>query len=197
MVLADRTPPGSQRSTWVERGHARRLGRRESASAYWFCTSCGRALYAIKKASGFPHGSSVDSCGNRSVFGWLCRTRLGEVQNRPSATSPIPKVLQCGSAQLEMASPYIWRRNASTVYEFIRRGTGKRSVRPTVGSGWDLAGTMVIGCHAWVKKCTRGLFQKRLRSLARLYGTAFSSHRMRNTDQIRVGWHTMSQPELW
>ena len=105
MVLADRTPPGSQRSTWVERGHARRLGRRESASAYWFCPSCGRALYAIKKASGFPHGSSVDSCGNRSVFGWLCRTRLGEVQNRPSATSPIPKVLQCGSAELEMASP--------------------------------------------------------------------------------------------
>ena len=88
-------------------------------------------------------------------------------------------------------------RKTTTVYEFIRRGTGKRSVRPTVGSGWDLAGTMVIGCHAWVKKCTRGLFQKRLRSLARLYGTAFSSHRMRNTDQIRVGWHTMSQPELW
>ena len=105
MVLANRTPPGSQRSTWVERGHARRLGRRESASAYWFCPSCGRALYAIKKASGFPHVSSVDSCGNRSVFGWLCRTRLGEGQNRPSATSPIPKVLQCGSAELEMASP--------------------------------------------------------------------------------------------
>ena len=88
-------------------------------------------------------------------------------------------------------------RKTTTVYEFIHCGTGKRSVRPTVGSGWDLAGTMVIGCHAWVKKCTRGLFQKRLRSLARLYGTAFSSHRMRNTDQIRVGWHTMSQPELW
>ena len=107
MVLADRTPPGSQRSTWVERGHARRLGRRESASAYWFCPSCGRALYAIKKASGFPHGSSVDSCGNRLVFGWLCRTRLGEVQNRPSATSPIPKGLQCGSAELEMALPIL------------------------------------------------------------------------------------------
>ena len=56
-------------------------------------------------------------------------------------------------------------RKTTTVYEFIRRGTGKRSVRPTVGSGWDLAGTMVISCHAWVKKCTRGLFQKRLRSL--------------------------------
>ena len=88
-------------------------------------------------------------------------------------------------------------RKTTTVYEFIRRGTGKRSVRPTVGSGWDLAGTMVIGCHAWVKKCTRGLFQKRLRSLARLYGTAFSNRRMRNTDQIQVGWHTMSQPEWW
>ena len=36
MVMADRTPPGSQRSTWVELGHARWLGRRESASAYWF-----------------------------------------------------------------------------------------------------------------------------------------------------------------
>ena len=59
MVLANRTPPGSQRSTWVERGHARRLGRRESASAYWFCTSCGRALYAIKKASGFRFPARV------------------------------------------------------------------------------------------------------------------------------------------
>ena len=62
-------------------------------------------------------------------------------------------------------------RKTTTVYEFIRRGTRKRSVRPTVGSGWDLAGTMVIGCHAWVKKCTRGLYQKLQRSLARSYKT--------------------------
>ena len=59
MVLTDRTPPDSQSSTWVERGHARRLGRRESDHVIWFCPSCDRALDAMKKASGFPHGNTV------------------------------------------------------------------------------------------------------------------------------------------
>ena len=71
MVLTDRTPPDSQSSTWVERGHARRLGRRETDRVIWFCPSCDRALDVMKKASGLSHGEKDKGGSVRESIGFF------------------------------------------------------------------------------------------------------------------------------
>ena len=105
VVVIARIPSDSLRSTWVEPGHARRLGRMESQTTGLFCPFSARPVRCLVMRARFPHGSVVDPCGNRSLLGWLCRTRLGEGQNRPSATIGNVKDSDWGRAQLEMSSP--------------------------------------------------------------------------------------------
>ena len=113
VVVIARIPSDSLRSTWVEPGHARRLGRMESEGTGLFCPFSARPVRCLVMRARFPHGSVVDPCGNRSLLGWLCRTRLGEGQNRPSATIGNVKDSDWGRAQLEMSSPSAFRRQST------------------------------------------------------------------------------------
>ena len=105
VVVIARIPSDSLRSTWVEPGHARRLGRMESEGPGLFCPCCARPARRLVMRAGFLHGSVVDPCRNRPVLSWLCRSRLGEGENRPSATIGNVKDSDWGRAQLEMSSP--------------------------------------------------------------------------------------------
>ena len=67
-VVIARIPSDSLRSTWVEPGHARRLGRMESQTAGLFSPSCARPARCLLKRVGFQHGRVVLPCWNRSVL---------------------------------------------------------------------------------------------------------------------------------
>ena len=59
VVVIARIPSDSLRSTWVEPGHACRLGRKESEGSGWLCTSCARPARRLVMRAGFLHESVV------------------------------------------------------------------------------------------------------------------------------------------
>ena len=126
VVVIARIPSDSLRSTWVEPGHARRLGRMESEGTGLFCPSCARPARCLVMRARFPHGSVVDPCGNRSLLGWLCRTRLGEGQNRPSATIGNVKDSDWGAVNWKCHHPTQAMRHIGEPRHYIRQLHSRR-----------------------------------------------------------------------